>query len=468
MKIESKLMNELAPMTFRAYGNKDIDRIPQFQKLSSGHRLAIKSVSAVLPFRVNNYVVEQLIDWDDIPSDPIFQLTIPQPEMLDPADLARMQDLIHRAQPAALIRAEARRIQMSLNPHPAGQMELNVPIEVGKAVRGIQHKYRETALFFPAQGQTCHAYCTYCFRWAQFVGIDDLRFAAREAGELVDYLHAHPEVTDVLITGGDPMIMKTSVLRRYIEPLLSADLPSLTSIRFGTKAPAYWPYRFLCDPDADDLMRLFEEVVASGKHLAVMAHVSHYRELETPAAAAALRRIRATGAVIRCQAPLIRHVNDRASVWSRMWHEQVKLGAIPYYMFVERDTGPKGYFQVPLYLALRIFQDAFKSLSGLSRTVRGPSMSCTPGKVLIDGIMEVAGQPVFVLKLLQARDPRWVNELFFAEYDERAAWLDELRPAFGDSEFFFEAELERMKASRRMLVEHRMLEDRVPGDGMPN
>ncbi|NIP15323.1 MAG: lysine 2,3-aminomutase, partial [Pseudomonadales bacterium] len=70
----------------------------------------------------------------------------------------------------------------------------------------MQHKYRETVLFFPAAGQTCHAYCTYCFRWAQFVGIDELKFASRQADSLVAYLERHPEVTSVLITGGDPLV----------------------------------------------------------------------------------------------------------------------------------------------------------------------------------------------------------------------------------------------------------------------
>ncbi|WP_143141364.1 4Fe-4S cluster-binding domain-containing protein [Nannocystis exedens] len=137
-----------------------------------------------------------------------------------------------------------------MNPHPAGQIDLNVPLEVGVERRGLQHKYRPTALFFPAQGQTCHAYCTYCFRWAQFVGLDDLKFAAREAETLVDYLARHREVSDVLFTGGDPLVMRASVLRRYVEPLLRADLPHLAHIRFGTKALAYWPARLLTDPDA--------------------------------------------------------------------------------------------------------------------------------------------------------------------------------------------------------------------------
>jgi KamA family protein len=442
-------------LSFRAFGRRDIDKIPQLQNLPSQQLMAIKAVSAVLPFRVNNYVIDQLIDWDNLEHDPIFQLTFPQPGMLADQDLNRLVSLIDNGVDDKSLLQEARKIQMSLNPHPAGQMELNVPLEEGEKVAGTQHKYRETVLFFPTQGQTCHSYCTYCFRWAQFVGIDDLKFASREAEQLVAYLRNHPEITDVLFTGGDPMIMKTRVLRRYIEPLLSAGLEHIRTIRIGTKAPAYWPYRFTTDRDADDLMALFEEVIAAGKHLAVMAHFSHPRELSTPAAEQALRRIISTGAVVRCQAPLIRHVNDRAEDWATMWQRQVDLGAIPYYMFVERDTGPKEYFKVPLVRAYNIFTDAYTQVSGLARTVRGPSMSATPGKVLVDGITELAGQKLLALKFIQGRDPQWVNKIFFAEYDEEAAWLNELRPAFGESEFFFEDGLRELQNSKLRMLEER-------------
>src|SRR5260370_8775551 len=81
-------------------------------------------------------------------------------------------------------------------------------------------------------------------------------------------------VTSVLITGGDPMIMGAGVLRRYIEPLLEPGLEHLESIRLGSKSLAYWPQRFVTDPDADDTLRLFEPVVASGPTRAFMPHLS--------------------------------------------------------------------------------------------------------------------------------------------------------------------------------------------------
>jgi KamA family protein len=359
-----------------------------------------------------------------------------------------MYGLVRRGASAGEIRAAARQIQYTMNPHPAGQMALNVPQLNGEPVPGLQHKYRETVLFFPAAGQTCHAYCTYCFRWPQFVGIDELKFSGREAATLAAYVREHDEVRSVLLTGGDPMVMKAKNLRRYIEPLLDPSLEHVTTIRIGTKSPAYWPYRFVTDPDADDVLQLFEQIRESGRHIAVMAHYSHPRELEKGIAQEAVRRIRSAGATVRCQAPLVRHVNDSAELWAALWKQQVRLGAIPYYMFVERDTGPKNYFEVPLARAWEIFREAYSQVSGLGRTVRGPSMSATPGKVLVAGVTTVHEEAVFVLRFLQARDPDWVGRPFFAKFDSQASWLDDLRPAFGEQEFFFEPGLRELEAAR--------------------
>jgi hypothetical protein len=129
-----------------------------------------------------------------------------------------------------------------------------------------------------------------------------------------------------------------------------------------------------------------------------------------------------------------------------MWRRQVRLGAIPYYMFVERDTGAKNYFEVPLARAYEIFNTAYRQVSGLARTVRGPSMSATPGKVLVVGVAEVHDETVFVLNFLQGRDPKWVGRPFFARFDPEATWLSDLEPAFGEERFFFEEAIEEDKA----------------------
>lgn len=391
-------------------------------------------MSAVLPFRVNSYVVEDLIEWADVPDDPIFRLTFPQREMLEPEDFARIDGLLRRDAPEAEVERAAGEIRLRLNPHPGGQRELNVPVLDGRPLAGVQHKYADTVLYFPAEGQTCHAYCGYCFRWAQFVGEAETRFASRDPRPAADYVRRHDTVTDVLFTGGDPLIARTSVLRRHLEPFLAPDLEAV-NIRLGTKAPAYWPHRFLGEPDADDLLRLFEEVVARGRHLTVVAHYSHPRELETDPARAALRRILATGAVVRCQAPIVRHVNDSAATWAELWGHQVRLGAVPYYAFVERDTGPRRYFELPLARALEIFTDASRAVSGLARTVRGPVMSATLGKVLLEGTADVGGRRAFVLKLIRARDLADEGAVRLARHDPDATWLDQLEPLEGGELF---------------------------------
>ena len=429
---------------FQVYTDRQFDKIEPLQMLSAEQRFEMRVVASVLPFRVNQYVIDELIDWDNVPNDPIFQLTFPQRGMLDPADYDLMAQALRDELPRAEITLLARQIQARLNPHPAGQQEMNVPMLDGKPLDGMQHKYRETVLFFPSQGQVCHSYCTFCFRWAQFVGDKELRFASNEAASLHRYLAQDKNITDLLITGGDPMVMKTRHLESYLEPLLQPELEHLQTVRIGTKALTFWPQRFVTDDDAAGLLKLFTKLVKAGKHVAIMAHFNHWREMETPIVREAIRRIRATGAVIRTQAPLVQHINDDADVWVRMWRTQVRLGLIPYYMFVERDTGAKRYFEVPLVRAYEIYREAMQQVSGLGRTARGPSMSAGPGKVEIQSVMEFNGEKVFVLRFIQGRNPDWVQKTFFAKYDENATWFDDLVPAFGEEKFFFTDEYNAM------------------------
>jgi len=431
---------------FKVFTERHIDNIPQVkQYLTEQQIFEIKVVAAVLPFRVNEYVINELIDWTNIPADPIYQLTFPQPGMLKPDHFQQMAELLKSNPEKLEVKRLANQIRADLNPHPAGQQELNVPKLDGEAIPGLQHKYNETVLFFPSQGQTCHSYCTFCFRWAQFIGDKELKFATTEASKLHRYLKEHKEVSDLLITGGDPMVMKTKHLIAYLEPLLSPEFDHIQTIRLGTKALTFWPQRFVSDDDADELIALFEKIDQAGKHLAIMAHLNHWKEISTDIAQEAIKRIQQTGALIRSQGPLLAHINDSADVWAKMWREQVKLGIIPYYMFVERDTGAQHYFEVPLIKAYEIYRDAKIRVSGLARTARGPSMSADPGKVEIQGVVEINGEKAIALRFIQGRVANWVQRPFYAKYDEKATWLNHLKPAFGETEFFFEQDFEELK-----------------------
>lgn len=436
----------------KTYTLQNYRTIPQFDKLSDEDIEAIEVVGRVLPFKTNNYVIDQLIDWNNIEKDPIYTLNFPRREMLDRKHYAMVKKILDAGVEKSVLDIKIHEIRLELNPHPAGQ-EHNVPIMDEIKLKGIQHKYPETVLFFPSQGQTCHAYCTFCFRWPQFSGMSGLKFAMKEVDLLLKYLTMHKQVTDILFTGGDPMIMVAKTLSAYIEPLLGPEFEHIRSIRIGTKSLAYWPYRFITDDDSHEIIALFQKINDAGKNLSIQAHFNHPTELSTDAVKQAIKAIRATGAQIRTQSPLLKHINDRPELWADMWRKQVDLGCIPYYMFVARDTGSKTYFEVPLEKSWKIFRRAYRQVSGLCRTVRGPSMSDNAGKIQILGVQEVKGEKVFVMRFIQGRNPAWVHIPFFAKYDPKATWFNQLEPAFDEEKFFFENKPLKDKGSKPFLFE---------------
>jgi L-lysine 2,3-aminomutase len=274
----------------------------------------------VFPFKASPYYVDELIDWEaeDVRKDPFYRLVFPTLDMLSDEHRNKLEAAYEEGDPKNLIKT-VEEIRSDLNPHPAGQQTLNAPRD--DSLTGVQHKYSETVLVFPAAGQTCHAYCTYCFRWAQFIGDDELRFAQKEASSLFEYLRQHEEVSDILMTGGDPMVMKTRSLAQYLEPLTDPNfLPHIKNIRIGTRSLSFWPQCFTTDDDADEVIQLLRRVrEEGGRHVAIMAHLSHVRELSTDKVKAAVTRLQKEAfATIRSQSPVMRGINDDAQVWAEV------------------------------------------------------------------------------------------------------------------------------------------------------
>ena len=147
---------------------------------------------------------------------------------------------------------------------------------------------------------------------------------------------------------------------------------------------------------------------------------------------------------------MLKHINNSADILEKLWSNQTRLGIIPYYLFVERDTGAQRYFELPIVKVWEIYREALSRVSGLARTVRGPSMTITAGKLGISGITTIQGKKYFVLSFFQGRDPDFVNRPFLAEYDEKATFFHTLKPAFGEKEFFFEKD--------NKLLEKKLLE----------
>ena len=229
-------------------------------------------------------------------------------------------------------------------------------------------------------------------------------------------------------------------------PCWAADLPNLKTIRIGTKALSYWPYKFLTDADATEMLDVFRRITGSGTHLAIMAHFNHLTELSTGAVREAIRVVRSTGAQIRTQSPVLQNINDDADMWARMWRQQVQMGCIPYYMFAVRDTGGAALLWRAAGEGVQAVPGGLQEGERLGQDRPGSEHVGHTGQGADRRHAHHKRQKVIQLRFLQGRNPDWVQRPFFAEYDEGAIWLDDLKPAFGEESFFFEQEMQEKYA----------------------
>jgi L-lysine 2,3-aminomutase len=418
---------------YKVYNINTLETIPYLKNVDMSVVEDIRIVGEVYPFKTNNYVLDNLIDWEKGIDDPMFRLNFPHKGMLIDEHYDKLKwgrANLSKRELAELVD----QIRATLNPHPAGQTSFNIPFDNGIKLEGMQHKYQNTILYFPSHSQTCHAYCTFCFRWPQFVSNTEMKFQSKEIAPLIRYLNHNPQITDVLLTGGDPMVMGPQILSRYIDALL--EVKSLRNIRIGTKSLSFWPYKFTEDEGYLEVLNILGKVAASGKHLAIMAHFNHPAELKTDIVKEAIWNVRQTGAEIRTQAPLLRTINNRSDLWADMWQRQVQLGLIPYYMFLPRDTGAQHYFAEDLRTAIDLYKNAIQKVSGLSRTAKGPVMSVLDGKV---ELLDYEGD-VYYLRYLQHRNPGMAYKVFKGrELAGDPKWFTDLVAVDDEGQHYFES-----------------------------
>jgi KamA family protein len=283
-------------------------------------------------------------------------------------------------------------------------------------VQGAQHKYQRTVLLLC--NEVCGAYCRYCFRKRLFM--DDNDEVTLDVQEGLDYIAAHPEVTNVLLTGGDPLLMST----RKLESIFSClrDIEHVSIIRIGTKMPAFNPWRVL---DDDKLLAAIRKHSTPEKRIYLMAHFDHPREL-TPEAVAGLDALQQAGAILINQCPLVRGVNDDAAVIGELYQKLEAIGVPPYYLFQGRPTEGNEPYEVPLVEGWSIFDRARRMASGLGRRARF-AMSHESGKVEIVGL----DARYFYMRYHQAKDPADEGRFMVLHRDDEAYWLDQLVPVKG-------------------------------------
>ena len=290
---------------------KYLTRLEQIPQLSQGERDRLEDVDEKFVFRTNDYY-QSLIDWND-PEDPIRRIVIPDVQELD----------------------------------DWGQLDASNE-ESYTVAKGLEHKYDSTALLLV--NEVCAAYCRFCFRKRLFM--DDNEEVTKDVSDGLEYIRTHKEINNVLLTGGDPLIMSTSKLEPIIRQIREVDHVNI--IRIGTKIPAFNPMRIYNDPS---LAEMFRKYSTPEKRIYVMAHFNHPREL-TPEAVRGLSFLLDAGAILVNQTPMIAGVNDDPDVLVEMFNKLSYIGVPPYYVFQCRPTLGNRIYVTPLEEAFGIFESA--------------------------------------------------------------------------------------------------------------
>jgi len=387
-------------MKFKSYHSKAFKQTVYFEKLPSEEQIVFNALANVFHFKVNNYVLENLIDWENIPDDPIYKLVFPRKEMLPEEDYQKLLQ-IHNEDKKEELNTFTNSLKLKMFPE-INYHESCVPIHNGSLVKGAYRVFNTSLALYPSpMVRTCHSYCTYCFRWVAFNDTEMQNSSSYIKPEYpIAYLKERPQIQEVVFSGADPLVLKASKIKEYIAPILEIDSVKIISIT--TKSIAWWPYRFTTDTDIDELFDLFKHIKSKGKHLNIIAHFTHVCELENKIVEQAIENIKNTGATIRCQGPLVNGINNTAKDWAELWTKQIELGLIPFYMLMEADHNKESCFRIPLAEAYTIFNEAQKLSSGMARTVRGPVFVNDIYRILLDGITEINGEKYFVLKSLQS------------------------------------------------------------------
>ena len=402
-------------------------------------------------FLATGHILNQ-VDWKNPSKCSIFHLFFPQPGMLPKGVTERY---LKANTPEEKEKVALDHIKET-NPHDGKQL-LNKPwfknaqggLEI---VEGCQHKYPQCNLIFDKEAQDCFSFCSYCFRHAQVRGDEDM-FVQEEPAQMVEYLKLHPEISDILLTGGDGGYLSDKRLRQYVEPIMKdKDLDHITTVRIGSRALSYYPQVLF----SDERVELFREMRDNGIQGAWMGHFSTPRELLNPITLAAINRLLNAKATVKSQSPIMKHISAfedskgeidvqrSADNWITLAHILARTGVGWHSMYCPRPTGEVDYFTFPLDKISEIFNLTYRSLSSLARPTRHLSMTISAGKVCIRGKAIVNGEEAFVLQFSESRNMQWMDKLFLAKFDTTTNNVGLLKP-FDSDKFFFVDELEQIE-----------------------
>mgnify|MGYP000001415215 CR=1 FL=1 len=280
---------------------------------------------------------------------------------------------------------------------------------------GILHKYPYTALVVATE--YCSMYCRHCFR-KRMVGLPNDQ-TVKSFQQAAQYVAKHKEIKNVVMSGGDPMLLPTESLRRMLDSLRNID--HLNYVRIGSRAPVVFPMRFF----DDELIVLLADFNAE-KPLYVPTHFNHPNEI-TPTAREAIQRLRDAGVTVNNQAVLLKGVNDSVDTLCELMDGLLEIGVNPYYLYqcmpVEHV---RHHFQIPLKLGVDLVDDARRKMDGYAKRF----------KFIIGhdiGKLEICGRvdDKLILKQLHARPGHQEesSRILVRQLTESGGWLDDLPEA---------------------------------------
>ncbi|MBN1168032.1 MAG: KamA family radical SAM protein [Methanospirillaceae archaeon] len=354
----------------------DITQIPYFHSLEKREQDQLLHVTSQYPFRASKHYLS-LINWNN-PTDPLKRIIFPD---TGECNSYGSQD-------------------------PSREEQYTV-------LPGLQHKYPQTALLLLSD--VCGGICRFCFRKRLFM--DCPRQTVRDYSDALNYVREHHEISNILLSGGDPLILSTPRLKKIIHEIRGIE--HIRIIRIGTKMLAYNPYRITDDQELCDLITAAS---TAEKKIYIMAHFNHPREI-SPQSITAIDLLQRAGAVVVNQTPVIEGVNTDPAVMADLLRKLSFIGVSPYYVFQCRPTVGNEVFTVPVERSYQIMQSAFERCSGLAKRARF-IISHSTGKI------EVVGQNkhnVF-LRYHQAADSRDYQKFMISQSNPEARWFDDYLP----------------------------------------
>ncbi|MCW8902584.1 KamA family radical SAM protein [Sedimenticola sp.] len=279
---------------------------------------------------------------------------------------------------------------------------------------GVLHKYGYTALVVATE--YCSMYCRHCFR-KRLVGLPNDQ-TVQNFRAAADYIATHPEISNVVVSGGDPMMLPTTIIRSMLDTLRS--IPHLNFVRIGTRAPVVYPLRF----QDDELIEYLADFNQT-KTLYVPTHFNHPNEI-TPEATNAVARLRNAGIAVNNQAVLLRGINDDEETLVQLMSGLTRIGVNPYYLYQCMPVSRvRHHFQVPLKRGVDMVDRARSRLDGYAKRFKF-ILGHDIGKIEICG----RSGDNLILKQIHARaeEQEQASRIMIRRLDEQAGWLDDMEP----------------------------------------